>query len=191
MSSMLLSRRRSLTALAAGALLPAIPPARAGTACAEGLAILTVGGLIEAPNRGAFNPERDRFFNHNNLSFNKARSFTAGSLSALPHQTVSAINYGIEMLCKGPLLADVLAAASPSAASKTVRLSALDGYGAELPLADVKSQGWILAMESDGQPFAIGNFGPLYSMRPLAPGEKKTEEEARWVHSLYYIELMA
>jgi hypothetical protein len=192
MISMPLSRRRSLFGLAAGAMLPALAPARAGAGCAGGLVILTVGGLAGAPNRGALDPQRDRLFDHNNLSFQKARAFNAGELSALPHRTVEAINYGIEMQCKGPLLHDVLAAANPAATAKTARLSALDGYAAYLPLADILSQQWILAMESGGQAFAIGNYGPLYAMRQLAPDEKKSdEEEAKWVHSVYYIELMA
>jgi len=194
MISMPLSRRRSLFGLAAGAMLPTLAPARAEPGCADGLVILTVGGLAGAPNRGALDPQRDRFFDHSNISFQKARTFTAAGLSALSQRTVKANNYGIDMIGKGPLLHDILAAASPLAAAKMARLSAIDGYAAELTLADIKSQEWILAMEADGQPFAIGNFGPLYAMRQLAPDVKKTtddEEEVKWVHSIYYIELMA
>jgi len=192
MISMPISRRRSLLGLAAGAMLPALAPARAEPASASGLAILTVGGLVGASNRGAFDPKRDRFFDRNNLSFQQARTFDASALLSLPQQTVKAINYGMEMLCQGPLLHDVLAAANPAATAKTARLSALDAYAAELPLAEVQSRRWILAMESDGQAFAIGNFGPLFAMRQLGPDEQKTEEEeAKWVHSVYYIELMS
>ncbi len=185
-----LSRRRSLLTFAAGALIPAIAPLRAEPACAGGLVILTVGGLVEAPNRGPFDPERDRLFHTNNLSFEKARAFGAGELLGFPPKTVAAVNYGREMLGKGPLLHEVLAAVSPAAAAKTARLTALDGYAAEIPLSDVKSQQWVLTMEADGRPFTIGEFGPLYAMRPL-PGESKTgDEEAKWVHSIYYIELI-
>ncbi len=191
MVSVTLSRRQSFFTLAAGAMLPSLSPARAEPVCAAGLVILTVGGLIEAPNRGPLNPERDRLFHANNIGFQKARAYSAGELAGFPPQTVAAVNYGMEMAGKGPLLHDVLAAASPAAAAKTLRLSALDGYAAELALADVKSQQWILAMEANGQAFAIGDFGPLYAMRPLGPGENKTaEEELKWVHSIYYIELM-
>jgi len=188
---MALSRRRSLLTFAAGALMPAIASLRAEPACAGRPLILTVGGLVEAPNRGPLDPERDRLFHTNNLSFEKARVFGAAELAGFPPQTVAAVNYGREVLAKGPLLQDVLAAASPAAAAKTARLSALDGYAAEIPLSEVKSQRWILAMEANGQPFAIGDFGPLYAMRALGPGENKTaDEEAKWVHSIYYIELM-
>ena len=185
-------RRRSVLGLAAGAMLPALTPARAaGPACAGWLTILTVGGLVGAPNRGPFDPERDRLFNHNNISFQKARAFSAGELAGLPQKTVTANSYGQDMVASGPLLHDVLAVAAPEAAAKTARLSALDGYAAEIALSDVEGQQWILAMEDNGQGLAIGALGPLYAMRQLWTGEKKTEEEeAKWVHSLYYIELM-
>ncbi|MFY9643098.1 MAG: molybdopterin-dependent oxidoreductase [Rhodomicrobium sp.] len=185
-----LTRRQSFLTLAAGAL-PAIAPARAEPVCADGLVVLTAGGLIEASNRGPFDPGRDRLFNTNNISFQKARSFSAGSLAALPQHSVTAYHFGREMAGKGPLLDDILAAAAPEAAAKTVRLSALDGYAAELALSDVKSRQWILAMETDGKPLSIGDLGPLFAMRQLAPGERETEEEeAKWVYSLYYIEVM-
>jgi len=185
-------RRRSVLGLAAGAMLPALTPARAaGPACAGWLTILTVGGLVGASNRGPFDPERDRLLNHNNLSFQKARAFSAGELAGLPQKNVTANSYGRDMAASGPLLHDVLAVAAPEAAAKTARLSALDGFAAEIALSDVEGQQWILAMEDNGQGLAIGALGPLYAMRQLGPDEKKTEEEeAKWVHSLYYIELM-
>ncbi len=185
-------RRRSVLGLAAGAMLPALTPARAASpACAGWLTILTVGGLVGAPNREPFDPERDRLFNHNNINFQKARAFSAGELAGLPQKTVTANSYGRDMAASGPLLHDVLAVAAPEAAAKTARLSALDGFAAEIALSDVEGQQWILAMEDNGQGLAIGALGPLYAMRQLGPDEKKTEEEeAKWVHSLYYIELM-
>jgi hypothetical protein len=187
-------RRRSVLGLAAGAaMLPALTPARAaGAGCAGWLTILTVGGLVGAPNRGAMDPDLDRLFNQNNISFQKARQFTANELSGLPRKSVTADAYGHGITASGPLLHEVLAVAAPEATAKTVRLSALDGYAAEIALADAESQQWILAMEENGQGLAIGQFGPLYAMRQLGPDEKKTgEEEAKWVHSLYYIELAA
>ena len=140
---------------------------------------------------GRSTPNATGCFNHNNLSFQKARAFSAGELAGLPQKTVTANSYGRDMAASGPLLHDVLAVAAPEAAAKTARLSALDGFAAEIALSDVEGQQWILAMEDNGQGLAIGALGPLYAMRQLGPDEKKTEEEeAKWVHSLYYIELM-
>jgi len=190
MISIPVSRRRGFFALAAGAMLPAAR-SRAEAACSAGLVILTVGRLVGAPNRGPLDPVRDRLFHANNIDFQKARIFSASELSDLMQETVSAVNYGLRMVGRGPLLQDVIAAASPEAAAKTVRLSALDGYAAEIPLSEVESQRWILATEADAKPFAMGDFGPLYAMRQLDPPENKPEEEeAKWVHSLYYIELL-
>jgi hypothetical protein len=186
-------RRRSLLGLAAsGLILPAVAaPAFAEPTCAGWLTILTVGGLVGTPNRGPVDPDRDRLFNHNNIGFQKARVFTAAELAGLPRKTVTGSAYGRELTASGPLLQSVLSAATPDAAAKTARLFALDGYAGEIPLAEVDAQQWILAMEDNGQGFAIGQLGPLYAMRQLGPDEKKTEEEeARWVHSLYYIELV-
>jgi hypothetical protein len=92
---------------------------------------------------------------------------------------------------KGPFLREVVAVARPAAEANTIRLSALDGYAVELALSDVDAQRWVLAMEANGNAFGIGDFGPLYLVRQLWPDETKAEEEgAKWVFSIYYIELM-
>jgi hypothetical protein len=190
MISLKLTRRHGLIALAAAAF-PDIAPTRAGDAPAGGLVILTVGGLAGAPNRGPFDANRDRFFDHNNLSFKSARAFTEADLLRLPQHTVTAEVYGSGITATGPFLREVLAMTAPLSTAKTARFFALDGYGAEIPLADIQSQDWILATAIDGQPLTIGAFGPLYLMRQLPAGVKKTEEESdKWVHSLYYIELL-
>ena len=166
-------------------------PSRAAPASPCGLVVLTVGGLVGSPNRPPFDEKRDRFFQHSNFDFKRARAFTLGDLLALPQQSAPVVEEGGEILFKGPRLHDVLAAAEPLSEAKTTRLSALDGYGSELPLATVEKEGWILAVEAGGKAFGIGDFGPLYSVRRLAAGEKRTEEEdAKWVFSLFYIELM-
>ena len=153
--------------------------------------VLTVGGLVGSPNRPPFNEKRDRFFQHNNLDFKEARGYTFADLAALPQEVAPVVEEGGEILFKGPRLQDVLAAAKPRSEAKTARLSALDGYAAEIPLAAADQEGWVLAVEAGGRAFGIGDFGPLYAVRPLAAGEKRTaEEDAKWVFSLYYIELM-
>jgi hypothetical protein len=177
--------------VAGAAALPFAGSSRAATASDCGLVVLTIGGLVGAPNRPPFDAKRDRFFYHNNLDFKQARAFTFAGLSGLPQQTVPITEDSGETVFKGPLLHDVLAAASPLGGAKSLRLTALDSYAAEMPLTTVDAERWVLAVEADGNAFGIGDFGPLYAVRPLPAGEKKTEEEdARWVFSLYYIELM-
>jgi hypothetical protein len=192
MVSRSVTRRGSLFGLLAGAAaLPFGAAARATPASASGLVVLTVGGLVGAPNRKPFDQKRDRFFYHNNIEFRDARAFTASDLLALPQQTVPIQEENGETVYKGPLLSDVFDLAKPLAGAKTARLSALDSYATELPLDVAQAERWALALEADGAAFGIGDFGPLYAVRPLPSGQKKTEEEdARWVFSLYYIELM-
>ncbi len=192
MHSKLITRRGGLFGLFAGAAaLPFGGASRAAPASGCGLVVLTVGGLAGAPNRKPFDQKRDRFFYHNNLEFREARAFSVADLLALPQEAVPVTEETGESLYKGPLLKDVLAAAQPLVEAKTARLSALDGYAAELTLAAVEAERWVVALEADGNAFGIGDFGPLYAVRPLPPGQKRTEEEdARWVFSLYYIDLL-
>jgi hypothetical protein len=187
-----ITRRGSLSGLLAGAAaFPFGAAAQAAPAAASGLVILTVGGLVGAPNRKPLDQKRDRFFYHNNIDFRDARAFTAADLLALPQQTVPIADDNGETVYKGPLLSDALALTKPLAEAKTARLSALDSYAAELPLAVAQTERWALALEANGNAFGIGDLGPLYAVRPLPDGQKKSEEEdARWVFSLYYIELM-
>jgi hypothetical protein len=191
MFSGFVSRRGSLLGLLAGAAaVPLAAPSRGAPDSGCELVVLTVGGFVGSPNRPPFDEKRDRFFQHNNLDFKQARAYTFADLQALPQQTAPVVEEGGAVLFKGPSLLDVLAAAKPASDAKTVRLSALDGYAAEIPLATVAKDGWVLAIEAGGNAFGIGDFGPLYTVRPLA-GEKRTnEEDAKWVFSLYYIELM-
>jgi hypothetical protein len=192
MHSRTVTRRGSLIGLAAGAAsLPFAGPSRAAPASGCGLVVLTVGGLVGAPNRKPFDAKRDHFFYHNNLDFKEARAFSLGDLLALPQESVPFREDAAETVYKGPLLHEVFAAAEPLAEARTARLSALDGYATEMALATVLDERWVLALEADGNAFGIGDFGPLYAVRPLPPGQKRTdEEEARWVFSVYYIELM-
>ena len=187
------SRRGSLLgSLAGAAALSFSTPSRGAPASPCGLVVLTVGGLVGSPNRPPFDDKRDRFFQHNNLDFKRARAFTFADLLALPQQSAPVVEESGEIVFSGPRLLDVLAAAQPLGDAKTARLSALDGYAAELSLAAAGKEGWILAVEAGGNAFGIGDFGPLYAVRPLGAREKRSEEEdAKWVFSLYYIELMS
>ena len=187
------SRRGSLLgSLAGAAALSFSTPSRGAPASPCGLVVLTVGGLVGSPNRPPFDDKRDRFFQHNNLDFKRARAFTFADLLALPQQSAPVVEESGEIVFTGPHLLDVLAAAKPLSDAKTARLSALDGYAAELSLAAVGKEVWILAVEAGANAFGIGDFGPLYAVRPLGAGEKRSEEEdAKWVFSLYYIELMS
>lgn len=53
---------------------------------------------------------------------------------------------------------DVLAATG--ATGTTATTTALDGYVAELPIADIEKFGVILALAKDGKPYGVGDYGP-------------------------------
>ncbi|MBT3071824.1 hypothetical protein KKP04_13205 [Rhodomicrobium sp. Az07] len=189
------TRRGSMAALACGAASIAMQDgsAVAAPAAPAGLVVLTVGGLVGAPNRPPSEQKRDRLFYSNNIEFEQARAFSYGDLLSFSPAVVTGLDEaGIAHVYKGPLLHDVLATALPLADAKTARLSALDGFAAELSLDTVYSERWVLALEADGNAFGLGDFGPIYLVRELPAGTKRTEEEeARWVFALYYIDLLA
>ncbi len=184
-----LTRRSALLGFLAGPAITSISPATAASATG-GLVILTIGGLVGATNRPALDASQDKFFHHNNISFQRARAFTNPDLSLLPQQTARVFDDTGAVLYRGPLLADILRVAEITSEAKSVRLYALDGYAAELPLQDVYSQKWLLASKAGGKAFGIGDRGPLYAVRELSGDGKRTaDEDQKWVHSIYYIEV--
>jgi len=185
-----LTRRRALLTAAAGLATAASAPASQAAACGDaGTILLTVGGLIEKLNRAPFYAKRDPFFEHNNLRFDRARTFSRADLAALGCEAASSEVDGAKRVFEGPSLRAVLAAASPNAQAKAVRLYALDSYAAEFPLADIAAQNWILSLSEGGIPYAIGNYGPLRLVRETS-GKLSEEEAQKWVHSIFYIEVI-
>jgi hypothetical protein len=158
-------------------------------AYADGSAILTVSGKVGKPNRAAFDAKRDGFFKHHNLEFTKAYAFDARALDILPRQQITATTPQIgRRKFSGHLLTDVLNAATVAADAQTFRLIALDGFAVDLPAAEA-AKGWILATSADGAPFGIGDFAPLWLIRPFeGPGLPPEEEEQKWVWSVFCIE---
>ena len=129
--------------------------------------IVTVTGAVENTNRGAFDAETDVFFKHHELDFEKAHAFTRGDLAALGTEEITlayAEEWSGERTFRGPRLADVLAAAGATGNSVTVQ--ALDGYGLALDRKMIEDGHFILALESNGRPLAIGGFGPAWLVYP-------------------------
>jgi hypothetical protein len=67
---------------------------------------------------------------------------------------------------RGPLLADVLAAAQ--AASKGAKLTAADDYQVTITAEEIAQHDPILALELDGQPLVGHDFGPYWVMWPFS-----------------------
>ncbi|MEM7427255.1 MAG: hypothetical protein AAF441_14260 [Pseudomonadota bacterium] len=165
------------------------PGLRAGQS--ESPVILTIAGDIGASNRSGLDAFRDGFLNYHEKTFKAAFQFTRAELAALPQ--VEIVAHGASeawtkpVALKGPLLTDVLARAG--AGGKSVTLVALDGYAAELDPAAQSAQKWILAHSMDGKPLSLGGRGPLWLARDTGSGKASEEELAKWVWSVFYIEV--
>lgn len=66
---------------------------------------------------------------------------------------------------RGPLMRDLLAYLE--ADSKHVRVSALNGYEAYIPIRDFSEFDVMLAMKRNGEPISIREYGPLWVLYPF------------------------
>jgi hypothetical protein len=152
--------------------------------------ILTIAGQVSHPNRGALDPFRDAFLMHKDKTFAKAFAFTRSSLAALPQTKISTNVEGwpgkIEL--EGPRLLDALTTAGV-AADATIVATALDGYNVELTPEARGEHDWILAINADGAPLAIGGRGPVWLIHGTDGKAVSQEVEATWVWALYLLEV--
>jgi hypothetical protein len=160
-----MEKRQFLGAALAGGALPAL--AAAGAAAPKGPTLLTVTGAIAAPNRGPFDAFRDQMMHKQKLGFTKAFAFDFAMLTALPAVEIApTLEYDATAhRLRGPLLADVLAAAGARVNdASTLLLRAVDGYASTLTLGQARARRMIVATHLDGQPMALGGLGPLWGV---------------------------
>ncbi len=156
----------------------------------DGIVLLTVTGDVSNPNRGAYDPEVDKFFGFNEVNFSKGAQFDLGALEALETVKVNAdFPKGGEVHeYEGPLLVDVLNAAG--ATGEIVRLQALDGYAVEVPLMELESAGAVLAYKRNGESLGIGGFGPTQVVFPRADRADLSEmSDDNWIWSIFHISI--
>lgn len=157
----------------------------------KGPVVLTVHGKITNTNRGALNEFEDAFFKFGNVSFDKAAQFDLAMLEKLGMKTLS-VKYDAwprAYRFEGPLLADVVKAAG--ATGKTIKVYALDGYGAEIPLAELQQYPVLLALKADGKYLGLGGRGPTWVVYPRDDQHPalKSHDDAKWVWSALRIEV--
>lgn len=147
-------------------LLWAVPPRAAGAADdrSSGPVLLTVAGAIETTNRGPFDPFHDAYLARLVDPFERAHAFDAAALAALPQQELVAAYPGWdgEHRFSGPSVADLLTAVGATGLSIT--FVGLDGYAATYERAVLEKAGFLLATHLDGEPMAVGGFGPAWLM---------------------------
>lgn len=182
---------RSLFAAAVLAICFTVSAEAADLAPPKGPVVLTIHGKIANSNRGALNDFEDAFFKFGNVSFDRAAQFDLAMLEKLGMKTLS-VRYDTwpkAYKFEGPLLADVMTAAG--ATGKTIKVYALDGYGAEIPLAELQQYPVLLALKADGRYLGLGGRGPAWVVYPRDDKHPalKSHDDAKWVWSALRIEV--
>jgi hypothetical protein len=175
-------------ALAAGVLVLVGAAASAQEALPAGPVVVTVAGKISRPNRGPVDPFMDGFFAYAEVTFEEARAFDVAALEALGTRRITTRypKWPRAYAFEGPLLGDVLAAAG--AEGTVVKVTALDGYAAEIPMAEVSKYPIVLALKRDGRYLGIGDRGPAWIVWPRDDyPELQARDETAWVWSAYLI----
>jgi hypothetical protein len=135
---------------------------------------LTVSGLIGTGNRGPINKFQDQRMVKQKISFNTAHAFDFAAITALPAVTIEpTLEYdGVRHMLKGPLLIDVLKSCGVRVQDgMVVFLRAVDGYAAQVSVADAIKYRFIVATHLDGLPMSLGGLGPCgrFLMRTNSP----------------------
>lgn len=138
--------------------------------------LLTVSGDIEKTNRAPFTEDHHGMFAHHEITFDKGFQFNRDMLAALPQTEVDERNPTSVGIYSGPLLTDILD--HVGASSDRIVLTGLDGYVAEFNRDELDRYKPIIAIDRDGQPLAIGEFGPVKLSFPRT-GDPETDKELR------------
>jgi hypothetical protein len=155
----------------------------------EGPVLLTIAGQIGIANRGPFDPLEDVFFAYHEKSFAAAAEFDRAMLQSLGSHEIelSYEKWPKAYRFAGPRLVDVLAAAG--AEGRAITVTALDGYAEEITADELAGYDWIVALERDGRPLAIGGPGPLWIVYAVPGIAASEDDEARWPWAVFYIEV--
>ena len=158
-----MKKRDFLAVAATGAALPFAANAQPAKGM-KGPVILTVTGAVTKTNRGPMDPILDQMMGKQKIAFDKAHAFDYAALTAMPAVTIKpTLEYDKKQHeLRGPLLTTVLAAAGAS--GSRVAMRAVDGYAPSITMDDAKKYRFIVATHLDGQPMALGGFGPLWGV---------------------------
>lgn len=165
--------------------------------------VLTISGTGVQANRGKPHAVSDRMLSVHGYQFDAAWSCGLDALNSLEqHQLSTLLEYDeAEHRLQGPLLEHVLQASGVDVGQAMAQglyltLQGIDGYRAQMPLAQAVRWRMLLATQLDGVPLAVGGVGPLWAI--FAPQHipelsqlpiKQRFPAAVW--GLYYIQLGA
>ncbi|MBB3189467.1 oxidoreductase [Halomonas cerina] len=142
--------------------LPTMRPEAAPLPAPTGPTLLTVSGHITRTNVG-----------------DQAR-FDRAMLEALPGRGIETNTPWHREVGRfeGPLAEALLEAVG--ARGDVVRIRALNGFEARVPVSDFRRYGVILAMTRNGEPMAIRDFGPLFVLYPFSEHPELHTEAIRF-----------
>ncbi len=128
----------------------------------EGEVMLTVEGNISRTNGGG------------------VARFDRAMLQELPQGTIVTHTPWTEGSShfRGPLLSAIYDAVG--ARGDSLHVVALNDFAADVPLAEAKEYGVILAMRRDGEPMPVREYGPLFVLYPFDDYPELQTEEVRF-----------
>jgi hypothetical protein len=106
--------------------------------------------------------------------------FDRAMLNALPQHDVRTDTPWTDQAhdYRGPLMRELLA--HVGAQGEHVYVAALNGYDVKIPTDDFASYDVLLAIESDGEPMPIREYGPLWVLYPFDDHEVLLSEKMRF-----------
>ena len=137
------------------------------TTHSSGPVVLTIAGAIERSNRGPTDAVIDQMMHKQNVQFERAFAFDLAALEKLPQITINpTLEYDSKPhQLRGPHLAAVLDMLGANKDAETqIVFHSVDGYMPQLSFSQLRQSGYILATHIDGQPMAIGGFGPIFAI---------------------------
>jgi hypothetical protein len=151
-----------------------------------GPVLLTVAGAIGKANRGPVDPFLDAYLAYHEIAFDSAYAFDRAALEAFGMHRITTKYPGTDRVidAEGPLLRDVLAAAGVTAGKAFV--TALDGYAAEIAVADALHYDIVLALRADDRALSVGGRGPAWVVFPDDPVFAE-RGDAAWVWAAFFI----
>lgn len=169
-----------------------LAPASSARAADQEPTVVTITGAIGNTNRGPFDAFRDALFGVLDSRFDRAHALTLADLRALPQTEIDLRypNWPATVTFRGPLLQDVLALAGPT--GNAVAVQAVDGYAPEFTLEEVRAGRFVLALEADGEPLAIGGHGPAWLVFPQGSYDgQSTEDDSGLAWAVFHIRVLA
>lgn len=145
------------------------------------------GGAVVPPPQGDVVLRVTGAIGNSNVEGDTAVEFDVETLEALGVVEVSTydlVAYNETSVYGGVLLDDVLKAVQPDASATMLRMSAIDGYTADVPISDAQTYAVIIATQRDNTYLTLETFGPL---RMIYPPSAPVEVDERWIWSVELI----